>query len=421
MAIGVLMPKSGISVDTCVLSEWMKKVGDPVKKGDVLFSYETDKSAFEEAAPQDGVLLAAFFEEGDDVPVMVNVCVIGEEGEDVSAFKPQGENQPDAKKTEEKAEQPQAQTDENKITREANNISNIALPDRATECGSRISPRARMTARDMGVSLDGLAGSGPYGRIIERDVRAQAERGDRVGAADLAVSTDKGVYKDVKFSNIRKVIARNMTLSLSTIPQLTHSLTFDATEIMALRARLKKEEDKALSAITLNDMVLFAVSRTLLDFPELNAHTIDSGLRLYHQVNLGVAVDTPRGLMVPTIFGANKLSIKELAARAKQLALSCQSGGIDPQLLQAGTFTVSNLGSLHVEHFTPIINPPQTGILGVNTITQRVREVKGQLKAYPAMGLSLTYDHRAIDGAPASRFLMKLQANLETFSMLFMK
>jgi pyruvate dehydrogenase E2 component (dihydrolipoamide acetyltransferase) len=416
MAIGVLMPKSGISVETCILTEWNKKVGEKVKKGEVLFSYETDKSAFEEAAPQDGTLLATFFNAGDDVPVMVNVCVVGEEGEDISSFKPES-------KSEAPAPQPRSQPQEIPVEKKSPEVSQQVSPQAQPQGMQRISPRARMMAEKMAVSTDGLVGSGPNGRIIERDVRAAA------AAKGIAPESAKGseakvseaAYTDVKMTNIRKVIARNMAASLATIPQLTHSLSFDATEIMALRAKFKKDQDEGLASITLNDMVLFAVSRTLLDFPELNAHMLEDSIRLFHQVNLGVAVDTPRGLMVPTIFGADKLSLREIAAQSKELAVKCQSGSISPELLQGGTFTISNLGSLHVEHFTPIINPPQTGILGVNTIIQRVREVNGQVKVYPAMGLSLTYDHRAIDGAPASRFLMKLQENLELFSLLFVK
>jgi pyruvate dehydrogenase E2 component (dihydrolipoamide acetyltransferase) len=415
MATGVLMPKSGISVETCILTEWNKKVGEKVKKGEVLFSYETDKSAFEETSPQDGTLLAVFFNENDDVPVMVNVCVIGEEGEDISAFKPEADN---------KAALPQQNNPVKEVPVEKGSpaAAQPAEIEIKPDGQQHISPRARMLAKTMSVPTEGLAGTGPNGRVIERDVRASAAEGVSTGSAQKSpVGISGEPYTDVKLSNIRKVIAKNMAASLATIPQLTHTLSFDATEIMALRAKFKKDADAGLAGITLNDMVLFAVAHTLLEFPELNAHLLEDSIRLFRQVNLGVAVDTPRGLMVPTIFAADKLSLRELAAQSKELAAKCQNGNISPELLQGGTFTISNLGNLHIEHFTPIINPPQTGILGVNTITQHVREVNGQISVYPAMGLSLTYDHRAIDGAPASRFLMKLQENLESFSLLFVK
>jgi pyruvate dehydrogenase E2 component (dihydrolipoamide acetyltransferase) len=408
MATGVIMPKSGISVETCILTGWNKKVGDQVKKGEILFSYETDKSAFEEVAPRDGILLAAFFAEGDDVPVMVNVGVIGESGEDVSVFKP------DLQRREQNFP----------YHHKASTRKSFRTPEKDVypEGQQAISPRARRTARRLSVPTSDLQGTGPHGRIIERDVLNGAAA-DADWDLDDSVQPEsvRGIYTDVELTHIRKLIARNISLSLTTIPQLTHTLSFDATAIVALRAKFKEDPDPALAGITLNDMLLFAVSRTLPDFPELNAHLLGDSLRLFRQVNLGMAVDTPRGLMVPVIYGANRLSLRELAAKSKELAALCQAGDISPDLLHGGSFTVTNLGSLHIEHFTPVIDPPQTGILGVDSIVQRVREVEGRIAIYPAMGLSLTFDHRALDGGPASRFLMKLQENLESFPSLLNK
>jgi pyruvate dehydrogenase E2 component (dihydrolipoamide acetyltransferase) len=168
-------------------------------------------------------------------------------------------------------------------------------------------------------------------------------------------------------------------------------------------------------------MILFADSRTLGNHKDLNAHFLNDTIRYFHHVNLGIAVDTDRGLMVPTLFGADTLSLNELSIRAKQLAEECKSGSINPDLLRNGSFTVTNLGTLDIESFTPVLNPPQTGILGVNNIVQRAREVNGEYEFYPAMGLSLTFDHRAIDGAPAARFLKELKTNLESFSVLLVR
>ena len=417
MSIGIIMPKAGISVETCILTGWNKKVGSKVKKGEILFSYETDKTSFDEEAPQDGTLLAAFFEEGDDVPVMVNVCVLGDEGEDISSFAPKQDSKEAALKP-----QPENQP-------EAENISSALADDViiAAEGGhAAISPRARMTARNMGIALEGIDGTGPNGRIIERDIHIRAAQPsltiDNNAPLPSAVVPSETAFTDVKLTNIRKIIAKNMVFSLASMAQLTHTLSFDATDVMALRAIIKtKGEVMGYNGITLNDIILYGVSRTLPEFPELNAHMIDDSIRLFHQVNLGMAVDTKRGLMVPSIFGADKMSLKQLSERTKALASDCQNGSIDPALLRGGTFTVSNLGSFGIEHFTPIINPPQTGILGVGTIVQKVREVNGQLNLYPSIELSLTYDHRAIDGAPASRFLKKLKENMENFSLLLLK
>ena len=318
----------------------------------------------------------------------------------------------------------------------------------------KISPRARNLAASKCVDPRLAAGTGPQGRVIERDIRALLESGaaatsaaydavtgaaagvfagtgigGRIGVADLAgpaaapVSSPVSAgpeYEDVKFSGIRKAISKSMTQSLATIPQLTHNFSFNATEIMAYRQKLKKNgEALGLSGVTLGDMILFAVSRLLGKYPDLNAHMLDgASIRRFRDVHLGFACDTERGLMVPVIKNANHKSLAELSAEVKALAAQCQSGGVSPDDLGGATFTVSNLGAYGVESFTPVINPPQTGILGVDNIVNRPWEKDGEIKLYPAMGVSLTYDHRAIDGAPASRFGKELCGLLETFSLL---
>ncbi|MEE1043646.1 MAG: dihydrolipoamide acetyltransferase family protein, partial [Clostridia bacterium] len=227
---------------------------------------------------------------------------------------------------------------------------------------------------------------------------------------------------DVKFSGIRRAISKSMHTSLSTMAQLTHNTSFDATNILAYRKQLKAAEDEC-SGITLGDIVLYAVSRTLLNHPDLNANMLDdNNIRLFKHVNLGFAVDTPRGLMVPTIFRADEMSLLEISKAVKALAAECRDGAISPDKLSGGSFTVSNLGNLGVESFTPVINPPQTGILGVCGTIDRVRKgADGSIQIYPAMGLSLTYDHRAVDGTPAAKFQKELAHNLENFTTLLAK
>jgi len=239
-------------------------------------------------------------------------------------------------------------------------------------------------------------------------------------AAPAAAEAD---YVDVKFSGVRKATAKGMMKSLSTMAQLTHHHSFDAGAILALRKQLKANaEAMGMPNITLNDMVLFAVSRVLKNHPDLNAIMPEENvLRKYNSVHLGMAVDTPKGLFVPTIFNADKMSLAEISVEAKRLAKLCQEGKATPDMLSGATFTISNLGSLGVEMFTPIVNPPQVAILGVCGTTTRVKEVNGEIKPYQAMGLSLTYDHRAVDGSPASRFVKELCTALENFSLLMMK
>ncbi len=438
MATVVIMPRQGQSVESCVITAFNKKVGDTVEKGEVLFSYETDKSSFDEPAPTSGKILAIFREEGDDVPCLENVLVIGQDGEDVSSFAPKTEE--DTAQVEVKAEEP-TKTEE---------VKSETVVEATSGVGS-ISPRARLLADKTNADLLKAVPTGPNGRIIERDVQRLVDLGLTVSPAakanysesvegsgingkvmlsDLnksatveevnAVSAPE--FEDVKLPNIRKVIAKSMHASLSTMAQLTLNASFDATKLMAMRASLKAgAEAMGLNNITLNDMVLFAVSRVLKNHKDLNAHYLDDKMRYFRNVHLGVAVDTERGLLVPTVFNADKLSLNEMSKITKTVIKEAQSGKINPELLKGASFTVTNLGSLGVESFTPVINPPQTGILGVCTITRRIKQVNGQDVSYPAMGLSLTFDHRALDGAPAAKFLKDVCNALENFDLLLTK
>ena len=214
--------------------------------------------------------------------------------------------------------------------------------------------------------------------------------------------------------------------SLSEMAQLTYNTSFDATAIMGYRAKIKANMERlGLENITLNDIILFVVSRTLMmpEHRDLNANFLNGDtMRYFTHVNLGVAVDTPRGLMVPTIFNADQKSLNEIAAEVKSLAKQCKGGAINPDLLKGGSFTVSNLGNMGIESFTPVINPPQTAILGVDTVAPKVRPAKdGGFEFYQSMGLSLTCDHRVIDGTPSAKFLKDLCANLESFDVLLAK
>ncbi len=443
MATVVIMPRQGQSVESCIITAFNKKVGDTVAVGEILFSYETDKSSFEEPAPVEGKILAIFREEGDDVPCLENVLVIGNDGEDVSAFAPKAEaEEPKAEEVKETAPAAAPAAPEAVATATASVSGNVS-----------ISPRARLLAEKTNADLLKAVPTGPNGRIIERDVQKLVDMGLTVSsaakaeytsavegsgingkvtlndlnapiapAAEAAVPSAIPAYEDVKLSNVRKVIAKSMHASLSNMAQLTLNTSFDATKLMALRASLKAGAEKmGVANITLNDMILFAVSRVVKNHRDLNAHYLDDVIRYFNTVNLGIAVDTNRGLLVPTVFGAEKLSLNELSKVAKAVITEAQSGTISPDKLQGGTFTVTNLGSLGIESFTPVINPPQTGILGVDTITKRIKEVNGQDVTYPAMGLSLTFDHRALDGAPAAKFLKELCFALENFDLLLTK
>jgi len=283
-----------------------------------------------------------------------------------------------------------------------------------------------MTARRLGVDPAAANPTGPQGRVIERDVfsLAQAPKGAQApaAAAQPAAAPAPGTgYQDIRLSKVRKLIASTMHQSLSSMAQITHHSSFDATRLLSLRARFKSAPaEMGLNDISMNDLVLFAVSRVLPGHKDLNAHFLGDSIRQFDNVHLGLAVDTPRGLLVPTLFAADTKGIRQLSKDARALIAAAQGGAINPDLLTGASFTVTNLGALGIESFTPIINPPQAAILGVCAIVQRVREQGGQLSAYPAMGLSLTYDHRAVDGAPASRFLKDLVNALEQIDLILL-
>lgn len=433
MAQSVIMPRQGQSVESCIITTWHKKVGDTVAEGDLLFSYETDKSAFDEAAQVSGTMLAILFEEGDVVPCLENVCIVGEAGEDISALVASAP-------AEEAAAEVPAAVEEVKTTA-APVVT--AAPAQAGEL-IRISPRAKNLALQTGVDMTKVAPTGPHGRIIERDINAALDAGfvanvaaveaflagNPVVTEDTAeeavdtkaaavVSDDVRAYDEEPMSGVRRVIARQMHASLSEMAQLTLNASFDATALMNFRASLKASgEALGLGKISLNDMVLFAVSRTLLNYPEINANLVDDKFRKFKHANIGLAVDTERGLLVPTLFASEKMSLTDLSAYAKSAAAKARDGKLTPDEMSGGSFTVTNLGSLGIESFTPVVNPPQTAILGVCAITYRL---KADGTTYPAMGLSLTFDHRAVDGAPAARFLSDLCRALENFGLLLAK
>jgi pyruvate dehydrogenase E2 component (dihydrolipoamide acetyltransferase) len=402
MAVGVLMPKAGISVESCIITEWLKKPGDKVATGDILFSYETDKASFECESTAEGTLLEAFYGNGDEVPVLVSVCAVGNPGDDVSALRPQGGGSPQS---------------------EGNGIWPVeaVVPKTDSSGELKISPRAKALAEKRRIDISQVAPTGPYGRIIERDVAGYAPVVEETPqVAPAAAPAPALAYEDIAFTGIRRAISKSMAASLRDIPQLTHNFSFDASAMLKYRETLKTGAEKlGLPNITLNDMILFAVSRLLKKHPDLNAHMLDPNtLRRCRAVNLGMAADTPRGLLVPVIKNADSRSLSGIAAEAKRLAKAAQDGSITPDEMAGGTFTISNLGSFGVESFTPVINPPQTGILGVNNIVQRVKEAGGAISVYPAMSVSLTYDHRAVDGAPASRFGKELCDMLAQFPLL---
>ena len=422
----VVMPAAGQTTDEATVTKILVKVGDSVKKGDVLLEVETDKTVLPIESFAKGLVTEIFVKEFDKVDAGTALLAIGDE-KDLEAAK-NGSSAAAPAPTPAAAPAPAAaDDDEDDFAPIIPGSAPVAAP--AAPAAAPVAPAARASgdykampnakklACELGIDLSTVApANGEF--IKAADVKLAAEN----KPAAVEVSAPEADYVDEKLPNIRKVIAKAMHTSLSTMAQLTLNTSFDATKILALREQLKANAEKfGYGNITLNDMILFAVSRVILNHRSLNANYLDDTMRFFNTVNLGIAVDTDRGLLVPTLAHAEKLSLNELSAQAKALIGEAQKGTIAPDKLKNGSFTVTNLGSLGIESFTPVINPPQTGILGVDTITRRIKEVNGEDVTYPAMGLSLTFDHRALDGAPAAKFLKELVFALENFDLLLIK
>ena len=435
MAIPVLMPRQGQSVETCIMGQWYKSVGEEVSEGDILFSYETDKASFEEEAKSSGTLLAIFYNEGDEVPVLTNVAVIGNKGESFEEFNPAGEASAVAAasgEADEKAPEP--------VVEESPKVIEFDVETASSGGHLRISPLAKSMAEKLGVDVASMKGSGPRGRIIARDIEAAAAAGPAKAApAPEAAPVVKPAAKPVtepkttviqqgddfevkSIPNIRKLIATAMYNSLQNSAQLTHHMSADARQIMKLRKKFKTEysEGKISQNVTINDLVCYAVIRALENFPVANTHYLGDKMKWFKKVHLGLAVDTERGLMVPALKNSDDLSITGLSYQLQQLAGQCRTGSINPDLLspEAASFTVSNLGNYGVEMFTPVINLPQSAILGVCTIVPRPKEIEEGVYGFvPMIGLSLTYNHQALDGGEATRFLSDIKNQIENLNL----
>jgi pyruvate dehydrogenase E2 component (dihydrolipoamide acetyltransferase) len=452
MAQVVVMPQLGNTVESCLVTGWLVAVGDKVDPSTLLCEIETDKSAMEVPSGVSGTVLALLAQEGDDVPVKDPIAIVGEPGEDISGLAPAGDAAPAEAAPAAPAEATPA---ESAPAPAAPSPAPVAAVER-TDGDSPVSPRARGLAASQGIAAAALAGSGPQGRVIERDVQAaiaagpaltagaKAEAvgfvpgqagtgiGGRVTRSDLLNAVPDvplaqavtaidfpGAASDTPLKGIRKLVAERMMESLAGSAQLTYTATAPAAGLMALRARFKgSDPELGFSKITVGDLVGYAVVQTLAKHPGLNAHLADGVWRKFDNVHLGMAVDTPRGLLVPTLRYASALSLKEFSDLSKELANEAIGGSINPDLLSGATFTVSNLGAFGIESFTPLLNLPQVAILGVDAITPRAKvNPDGSVGVEQRIGLSLTADHRVIDGADAARYLKDLCAAIANIDL----
>ena len=435
MAEPIIMPRQGQSVESCILTEWKVNVGDQVAEGDVLAVIETDKASFDLESTAAGTVLALFWEADDDVPVLANVAVVGSEGEEVEEFKPAGA----ASSAPEPIPATDAPAVASSVAPVAEIATSVASPAFAASndiSSAGVSPRARKLAFRHGLDPETLEGSGPNGRVIERDVEAVISGRPRLsasavskardgmeppvrgkGLAGMALSSDMkepGAIEGAKVEpvkGIRKLVAERMIQSLQTSAQLTLNAHFELTAAQAYR---KARVDEGKSKVSINDLIAYAQIQALGAHPELNAHFLGDRFAVFDKVHLGIAVDSPRGLMVPVVKEASDLSLEALSAEIKKLAIACREGTIQPDDLSGGSCTLTNLGMLGVSTFTPVLNVPEVAILGVGGIELKPkRNEAGEIEYAEFLPLSLTIDHQAVDGAPAARFLQTLVSLLE--------
>jgi pyruvate dehydrogenase E2 component (dihydrolipoamide acetyltransferase) len=395
----VHMPQLGQTMEEGTIITWLKREGEQVTRGEPLVQIETDKVVCDLEAAQAGLLHTIIAHEGEKIPVGRAIAVLAAEGEAVNLAGLLGTPQPAAADTPSRADQ--APTSAATATSRP--------PSAVASSEIRISPAARKLAREHGLALETLQGTGPGGRIVVEDV----ERA--IAAPTSTAASQERVLRTIPLTGIRGTIAQRMAQSWSQVAHVTEVMEVDMSEVVALRRRrLSMWEREYGVRVSLNDVLTFAVSRTLREFPDLNACLDGQEIKVLEDIHLGVAVATADGLIVPVIRHADQRSLWEIARDSAQLADKAQQRTLTLHDVSGGTFTMTNLGPYGVEIFTPIVNYPQCAILGVGRVAERPVVLPGRIEARPMMYLSLSFDHRLIDGAPAAMFLQQLKGRLET-------
>ncbi len=401
MAKAITVPKLGLTMEKATITTWMKQEGDNVNKGEVFCIIETDKVNFEMEAPQAGVLAKVLAEEGSVLSVGEVIAVIAQAGEtfDLKDMIRQVREETGAPLAEKEA----------KASPEA--PAAAAIPTGRPERREiKVSPLARRIAEEKGVALEGITGTGPGGSITKEDVLKAFESKGKVSiqAFPLLVS------KKVPLKGVKKVVAERMALSWHTAPRVTQVLEVDMTEAVRFREENRGNWESKGVRVSLNDILIKAVSQALIEFPDVNSSLKGDEIEIYGNVNMGIAVATERGLIVPVLRNAHQRSLVEIAQESSTLIQKTLEGKAGPDDLSFGTFTITNLGTFGIDLFTPIINQPESAILGVGKLDRKVKVVDGdKIAIRSVINLCLSFDHRVIDGAPAARFLGRVQEILE--------
>jgi pyruvate dehydrogenase E2 component (dihydrolipoamide acetyltransferase) len=425
----IQMPKLSDTMTEGTLVAWKKKKGDKVSTGDVIAEIETDKATMEWESPEDGILAEIYVEEGGKVNVGDKIAFIGGEGEEApkKEEKPaqaKAEKKPEPKKEKEtsppqekkKAEKPEKKTVEATIS-----------PARTDEARVKASPVARRVATELGVDLASVEGTGPEGRVTETDVRAAAksvaavaDRGSAKVQSKPAPLVKAGEGERIQLSGMRRVIAQRLVESLGPVPHFYLTIEINAGPLMEAREELKSAGEGADTAkITVNDFVLKAAVQAAVKVPKANASFDGDSIVQYADIDLGIAVAIEDGLLTPVIRAAQNKSLREISAMAKDLASRARNKRMKPEEFQGGNFTVSNLGGMGIDSFSAIINPPQGFILAIGKIDKvPVIDDGEQIVVGHRMSITMSCDHRVVDGALGAEYLKELRHLLENPALL---
>ena len=409
MATPLPMPKLGLTMEEGTILKWRKDEGEAVEKGEIILDIQTDKVEYEVESPDGGLLLKTLAGEGDVVPCGTDIAVIGEAGEDIKDFgdapeKASAETEPSA-------------TDVPSIPP----ATPAPTPAPAAPVAAQpaptgrifASPAARRVARELGIDYRALKGSGPGGRIVQADVRAAAASG-LPAAPVAAASGPAAVAGSTPLAGMRKIIADRMLSSWSQVPRITMQAEVDLTNLLAVREASRQAWENDLGVkVSINDLILFYTARAVRRCPAVNVRLGDNALEQMQDVNIGVAVAVEQGLMVPVIRGADQKSIDAISRESRALAEAARAGALGLDALEGGTFTVSNLGAYGVDHFSAIINHPESAILSVGAARERAVVRNGEVVARTTAFVGINADHRLVDGAPAAEFLSTLKEMLE--------
>jgi pyruvate dehydrogenase E2 component (dihydrolipoamide acetyltransferase) len=426
----IQMPKLSDTMTEGTLVTWRKKKGDKVSAGEVIAEIETDKATMEWESPEDGTLTEIYVEEGGKVNVGDKIAFIGEPGQAAPTAKEEKQPAKEKAKEEKKSAEPtpkKSKAETEKPAPTEKQAEETALPQATKTEDARVkaSPVARRLAGELGVELASVSGTGPEGRVTESDVRAAVKsRGQAAPTtapkAPTAAAAKAGVGTRINLSGMRKVIAERLVESKGPVPHFYLNIDIDAGPLMAARAELKSGgEGTDTAKITVNDFVLKAAVQAAVKIPKVNASFDGDAIVQYADVDLGIAVAIPDGLLTPVIRAAQNKSLRELSEMAKDLASRARNKRMKPEEFQGGTFTVSNLGGMGIDSFSAIINPPQGFILAVGAIRkQPVVDDCDQIVVGHRMSIWMSCDHRVIDGALGAEYLKELRHLLENPALL---